>query len=124
VLSFAGRWVPKRHATALRDAGLRTSEGVREQRRRNGILVRYFTAAAVRDFKLNEQQPRTGVIMLLGGIDNLLAQWRIQPTAAHAVLLENTFVALGLGGLDRLSRPESGSHNPAFDQSCRGPLAT
>jgi hypothetical protein len=39
----------------------------------------------------------------------VLAQWRQRPTREHAALLEDTYVALVVGGLDELARRPLGS---------------
>jgi AcrR family transcriptional regulator len=88
---------------ALRAAGLRTREWRQEQRRRDRTTLRYFTAKAVRDFGLEESRARIGVGILLGAIETVLAQWRRKPTRENAQLLEDTYVALVVGGLAQLA---------------------
>jgi AcrR family transcriptional regulator len=90
---------------ALRAAGLRTRERREEQRRRDRTTVRYFAGHAVRQFGLEEREARAGVSILLGAIEAVLAQWRRRPTREHAALLEDTYVALVVGGLNQLAGP-------------------
>jgi AcrR family transcriptional regulator len=99
---------------ALRAAGLRTRERRDEQRRRDRSTLRYFAANAVRDFGLDEPTARTGVGILLGAIDPVLAQWRRHPTREQAALLEDAYVAIVVGGLEQLaaSRPSHPSPPP------------
>ena len=89
---------------ALRAAGLRTRERRDEQRRRDRTTLRFFASQAVREFDLDRAQARAAVAILLGAIDAALAQWRARPTPDHAVLLEDTYVSVAMGGLERLAR--------------------
>ena len=89
---------------ALRMAGLRTRERREEQRQRDRTTLRYFAGQAVREFDLDRTQAKAAVAILLGAIDAALAQWRARPTREHAVLLEDTYVSLAMGGLEQLSR--------------------
>jgi AcrR family transcriptional regulator len=92
---------------ALRAGGLRTRERRQEQRRRDRTTLRYFAANALRDFGLDEPKARIGVAVLLGAIETVLAQWRRHPTADQAQLLEDTYVALVVGGLGELASPSA-----------------
>jgi AcrR family transcriptional regulator len=94
---------------ALRAGGLRTRERRQEQRRRDRTTLRYFAANALRDFGLDEPRARIGVAILLGAIETVLAQWRRHPTAEQAQLLEDTYVALVVGGLGELASPSAGT---------------
>jgi AcrR family transcriptional regulator len=89
---------------ALRSVGLRSRASREEQRRRDRTTLRYFGRRAVRQFGLDERRARAGVAILLGAIETVLAQWRLRPTREHAALLEDTYVALVVGGLDELAR--------------------
>jgi AcrR family transcriptional regulator len=89
---------------ALRSVGLRSHASREEQRRRDRTTLRYFGRRAVRQFGLDERRARAGVAILLGAIETVLAQWRRRPTREHAALLEDTYVALVVGGLDELAR--------------------
>jgi AcrR family transcriptional regulator len=92
---------------ALRAGGLRTRERRQEQRRRDRTTLRYFAANALRDFGIDEPKARIGVAVLLGAIETVLAQWRRHPTADQAQLLEDTYVALVVGGLGELASPSA-----------------
>ena len=92
---------------ALRAAGLRTRERREEQRRRDRTTLRFFASQAVREFGLDQAQAKAAVAILLGAIDAALAQWRTRPTPEHAALLEDTYVAVAMGGLERLARQEA-----------------
>jgi AcrR family transcriptional regulator len=92
---------------ALRAGGLRTRERRQEQRRRDRTTLRYFAVNALRDFGLDEPKARIGVAVLLGAIETVLAQWRRHPTADQAQLLEDTYVALVVGGLGELASPSA-----------------
>jgi AcrR family transcriptional regulator len=97
---------------ALRAAGLRIRERRQEQRRRDRTTVTYFAARAVRDFGLDDQTARIGVGILLGAIETVLAEWRRRPTRENAQLLEDTYVAIVVGGLERLASVPSTSGSP------------
>jgi AcrR family transcriptional regulator len=88
---------------ALRSAGLRTSDRREEQRGRDRTTLRYFVSKSVRQFELDEPQGSAAVAILLRAIDSVLAQWRTRPTKEYAALLEDTYVALVVGGLDKLA---------------------
>jgi len=89
---------------ALRMAGLRTRERREEQRQRDRTTLRYFAGQAMREFDLDRTQAKAAVAILLGAVDAALAQWRARPTREHAVLLEDTYVSLAMGGLEHISR--------------------
>jgi AcrR family transcriptional regulator len=89
---------------ALRAARVHHRDRREEQRRRDRTTLRYFTTRAARQFQLDERQARTGVAIMLGAVETVLAQWRRRPTSDHAALLENTYAALVMGGLEELSR--------------------
>jgi AcrR family transcriptional regulator len=90
--------------TVLRAAGVRSRELRDEQRRRDRTTLRFFATRAVRDLQLDERTAKAGVAILLGAVEAVLAQWRVRPTREHAALLEDTYVALVMGGLDELAR--------------------
>jgi hypothetical protein len=58
----------------------------------------------VKQFGLEDRAARAGVGILLGGIDTVINTWRHRPTPEHAELLENTYAALAVGGLNELAR--------------------
>jgi len=88
---------------ALRAAGLRKPDVRAEQRERDRMTLRHFASRAVREFDLDRQQAKAAVAILLGAIDTVLAQWRLHPTRDHAVLLEDTYVSVAMGGLAQLA---------------------
>ncbi len=88
--------------TALRSAGGWSSEVCREQRARDADTVRYFCARAARELAVEPRRARAATAMLLGMIDSVLAQWAHDPTADHALLLEDTYMAIVSAGLGSL----------------------
>jgi AcrR family transcriptional regulator len=89
---------------ALHAGGVRDRDRREEQRRRNRTTLRYFATQAVREFRLDEHRAKTAMGIMLGAVDTVLAQWRRRPTGEHAVLLEDTYAALVMGGLEELAR--------------------
>src|SRR5439155_10283153 len=87
---------------ALRSAGGWNRELRQEQRARDANTVRAFSARAVSELNLDPGQARSATAMLLDAIDSVLAQWRRRPTAEHALLLEETYVGVVMGGLAAL----------------------
>jgi AcrR family transcriptional regulator len=90
--------------SALRAAGVRDRRRRDEQRRRDRTTLQYFATRAQRDFQLDERRAKAGVAILLGAVETVLAQWRVRPTREHAAVLEDTYVALVMGGLEELAR--------------------
>src|SRR2546421_10706395 len=91
---------------ALRSVGARGRASREEQRRRDRTTLRYFGRRAVRQFGLDERRARAGVAILLGAIETGLAQWRRRPTRGHAALLEDSYVALVVGGVEGGAKPQ------------------
>lgn len=89
---------------ALRAAGVLDRDRRDEQRRRDRTTLRYFTTHAARQFHLDDRQARTGVAIMLGAVETVLAQWRRRPTREHAAVLEDTYAGLVMGGLAELAR--------------------
>jgi AcrR family transcriptional regulator len=89
---------------ALQAGGARDSDRRDEQRRRNRTTVRYFANQAVRELDLDEPRAKTAMGIMLGAVETVLAQWRRRPTREHARLLEDTYAALVMGGLEELAR--------------------
>jgi hypothetical protein len=94
---------------ALRSAGGRNGARRSEQRQRDRQTLRYFTALAVEEFGLDETSAQAGAAIVLGSIDAVLVRWQARPTVHNAVVLEDTYVALAMGGLSRLARAASPS---------------
>ena len=65
--------------------------------------MRHFARQAASQFGLEGQRATAGVAILLAAIENVLAQWRLRPTAERAALLEDTYVAIVVGGLKELA---------------------
>jgi AcrR family transcriptional regulator len=89
---------------ALHAGGIRDRDRREEQRRRNRTTLRYFASQAISEFQLDERRAKTAMGIMLGAVETVLAQWRRRPTREHAVVLEDTFVALVMGGLEELSK--------------------
>jgi AcrR family transcriptional regulator len=89
---------------ALRSAGGRNDARRSEQRQRDRGTLRYFAALAVEEFGLDETRAQAGASILLGAIDAVLVRWRARPNEDNAIVLEDTYVALAMGGLSRLAQ--------------------
>ena len=87
--------------TMLQRAGARDA-GVRaEQRARDRRTVRFFAQLAADEFGLGDREAKAAMSILLSGIDSLLMQRRAHRSPDQERFLEDLFVALILGGLDR-----------------------
>jgi AcrR family transcriptional regulator len=106
---------------ALRAAGSRTDARREEERDRDRTTLRYFAAHAMRDIDLDQNRARAAVGILLGAIDAVLAQWRAHPTPEHSALLEDTYVALVMGGLDQLVRQQQSTRRQTEAALSLGP---
>jgi hypothetical protein len=51
---------------------------------------------------LTQEQSTAAMAVLLTGLESVWAQWRARPTPGHRTFLENLYVDLVMGGLDRL----------------------
>jgi AcrR family transcriptional regulator len=87
----------------LSRAGARDARLRQEQHNRDRRTVRYFSRLAMTEFGLPREQARAAVRILLTGIDSVLAQWHARPSAQHGRFLEELYVDLVVGGLDRLA---------------------
>jgi AcrR family transcriptional regulator len=83
--------------TALRAAGGWNRDIRREQRSRDGQTVRAFAAAAARQYGLDRQRSTSVTAVLLGALDAVLAQWRLDPTERSGKILEETYLAMVVG---------------------------
>jgi AcrR family transcriptional regulator len=83
--------------TALREAGGWNRDIRREQRVRDRKTVRAFAAAAARQFELERSLSIAVTAVLLGALDAVLAQWRIDPTEENKGILEGTYLAMVVG---------------------------
>jgi AcrR family transcriptional regulator len=89
--------------SALRAAGGRNRQLREEQRARDRVTVRWFARQAVRELAMDERRARAGASILLRAIESVLAEWRLRPTPARAALLEDTYVSIAMGALERLA---------------------
>ena len=83
--------------TALRAAGGWNRDIRREQRSRDVDTVRAFGAVAARQFGLDRKRATSVTAVLLGALDAVLAQWRVDPSERNAKLLEETYLAMVVG---------------------------
>lgn len=100
---------------ALRSAGerghvlsvLRTggwSRGVRtEQRERDVRTTKAFTAAVVAERGVDRDRATPAVALLLSLVDGVLTQWRAEPTAHRAEVLEAAYLTVVRGTLAELA---------------------
>lgn len=75
----------------------------RDQRRWDRRTVGYFVDLAVRDLGVPEEEARSAIGVLFTGIQALLFQLRRSPGDDRRRFLEDTYVAVTLGALDRLA---------------------
>ena len=83
--------------TALRAAGGWNRDIRTEQRSRDRDTVRAFAAVAARQYGLDRKRSRSVTAVLLGALDAVLAQWRLDPGERSALLLERTYLAMVVG---------------------------
>jgi AcrR family transcriptional regulator len=83
--------------TALRAAGGWNRDIRREQRSRDRETVRAFAAVAARQYGLERRRSISATAVLLGALDAVLAQWRIDPTEENRETLEETYLAMVVG---------------------------
>jgi AcrR family transcriptional regulator len=83
--------------TALRAAGGWNSDIRREQRSRDRKTVRAFAAVAARQYGLEHRCSTSVTAVLLGALDAVLAQWRLERTRKNEKLLEDTYLAMVVG---------------------------
>lgn len=88
---------------ALARAGARDDELRQDQRSRDQRTVRFFADLAVRQFALDEADARSAVAIVLSGIESVRLQALRRTSAAQRRQLEDRFVALAIGGLERLA---------------------
>jgi AcrR family transcriptional regulator len=94
---------------ALRAAGGWNHALREQQRQRDQTTVRYFATRVSQEFGVREPEATLAVAILLGAIENVLAQWRRHPTRQYATLLENAYVTLVTGGLAQLATTSAGT---------------
>lgn len=89
---------------ALRAAGARTEELRQTRHARDGNTVRHFTRQAIRELGVNERQTKVCMAIVLRSIDGVLAEWRHRPTAQFATVLEDAYVTIAMGTLEKIAR--------------------
>jgi AcrR family transcriptional regulator len=82
---------------ALRAAGGWNRNIRREQRSRDRETVRAFAAVAARQYGLERPRSTAVTAVLLGALDAVLAQWRVDPTEENRAILEATYLAMVVG---------------------------
>jgi AcrR family transcriptional regulator len=98
---------------ALRSAGVRNRAHREVQLRRDRTTVRYFGQQAAKEFGLEEREARAAVRVALGAVESVLTQWRLRPTPDYAAALEDVYVNLVVGGVERLARRTPTAADPA-----------
>jgi AcrR family transcriptional regulator len=88
---------------ALRAAGARTGDLRRVQQGRDRNTVGHFTRQAVRELGVDEQRTKVCLAVVLRAIDGVLAEWRHRPTAQFAAALEEAYVTMAMGTLEKLA---------------------
>jgi len=95
---------------ALRSAGAWNSELRREREARDRRTVRFFADITSAEFGIPAAKAEAASAMLLTAIESVLVQWRTRQTGANAGLLEETYLDIILGGLERMAeRAKTGS---------------
>jgi AcrR family transcriptional regulator len=82
---------------ALRAAGGWNRDIRREQRARDRETVRAFAAVAARQHGIARGRAVSVTAVVLGALDAVLAQWRIDPTEGCRAVLEETYQAMVAG---------------------------
>ena len=90
---------------ALRSAGAWSAEVGREQRARDRRTSRAFAERAMAELGIPAAQAAAGTALLLSLVDQLLVQWRFDPTDEHAALLEATYATIVAASLAALATP-------------------
>jgi AcrR family transcriptional regulator len=103
----------------LSRAGARDARLRQEQRDRDRRTVRYFSRLAMTEFDLSKEQARAAIRILLTGVDSVLAQWHARPSVQQGRFLEDLYVDLVVGSLDRLASQgrERGAPRPGDSPS-------
>jgi AcrR family transcriptional regulator len=91
----------------LRTATTSSREVRREQRQRDARTFRAFVVRAVDEHGLDPQLGPTTLSLLLGLIDPVLAQWRLDPTPRRAQLLEDSYMTIVVASLAQVADPAS-----------------
>jgi AcrR family transcriptional regulator len=91
---------------ALTASGGRSARQRDVQRRRDRRTLRYFAQHAALELGVEPRAAAAGLAIALSSISSVLGLWEMRPTAEHAATLEDTFVAMTMGGLERIARGE------------------
>lgn len=75
-----------------------------QQRRWDRRTVEYFATLATEEFDLDARTATSAIRVLFSGIQTLLSQMNRGPGTEQRRFLEDTYVDMALGALDRLSR--------------------
>ena len=89
---------------ALRAAGAWNRDLRAEQRVRDRQTIKTFAAQAAKEYSIPLRQAQRATAMLLGSIDSIMMQWRARRTAENAAALEEVFLDLVTGGLERVAK--------------------
>jgi len=88
---------------ALRSAGAWNPQLRRVQEARDRDTVRFFAQRAAVEFGVPIVDAEAATAMLLTALESALAQFRARRPGATAALLEETYLDIMLGGLERLA---------------------
>jgi AcrR family transcriptional regulator len=83
--------------TALGAAGGWNRDIRREKRSRDRKTVRAFAAMAAHQYGLEHRRSISVTAVLLGALDAVLAQWRLNRTESSRTILEETYLAMVVG---------------------------
>ena len=101
--SFAA-WVERGPLfAALRSAGAFNPELRREREARDRRTVRFFASLASEQYGIPPAEAAAATAMLLTALESVMAQYRARRTRAQAAMLEETYLDVILGGLERLT---------------------
>lgn len=87
---------------ALGSSGARGRAQRGVQRRRDAGTLRFFARQAEAELGVDRALATETLAVGLGAISAVLARWRVDPTPAHAALLEDIYVSMVIGGLETL----------------------
>lgn len=88
---------------ALRAAGAWNRDLRAEQRARDRDTVKAFASQAAREYGVPMRDAQQATSMLLGAVDSIMMQWRARRTTDNAAALEEIYISLVNGGLERLA---------------------
>lgn len=89
--------------TALRSAGAWNRELRHEHRARDRQTIQFFADLACRQLRIPAAEAESATMMLLTAMESVLGQWQARRTPANAVLLEETYLDVVIGGLERMA---------------------